>query len=33
VANLAVEFGFAPTIPIEMGVEAFVDWYRRYYGV
>lgn len=25
--------GFEPTTPIETGVPAFVDWYKRYHGV
>jgi UDP-glucuronate 4-epimerase len=33
VADLKADFGFAPTTSIEEGIGAFVDWYRRYYGV
>ncbi|MGH8387711.1 MAG: NAD-dependent epimerase/dehydratase family protein [Pseudomonas sp.] len=25
--------GFRPQIPVSMGVQSFVDWYRNYYGV
>jgi len=24
--------GYQPKVPVEQGVEAFVDWYREYYG-
>lgn len=27
------DLGYAPTTPIERGLPAFVDWYRRYHGV
>jgi UDP-glucuronate 4-epimerase len=33
VADLARDVDFAPRTPIETGVQRFVDWYRRYYGV
>ena len=32
VDDLARDFGFRPTTPIEVGVLRFVDWYRQYYG-
>ena len=25
------DVGFAPSTPIEVGVQRFVDWYREYY--
>lgn len=30
---LAQAVGFAPSTPLERGIQAFVDWYRAYYGV
>jgi len=33
VADLESDFGFAPKTSLETGIEAFVDWYRRYYNV
>ncbi len=27
------DHGFAPTTPIEIGIPAFVDWYRRYHNL
>ncbi len=30
---LAQELGFSPSTPLAKGVEAFVRWYRHYYGV
>ena len=32
VADLMADVGFAPTTPLEAGIDKFVDWYRRYYG-
>lgn len=32
VEDLARDVGFAPSTPIEEGVERFVRWYRDYYG-
>ncbi len=31
--DLRRDVGFAPTTPIEVGVERFVRWYRDYHGV
>lgn len=31
VSDLVREVGFAPSTPIELGVQRFVDWYRSYY--
>ncbi|MCJ2053865.1 NAD-dependent epimerase [Methylobacterium sp. J-070] len=33
VEDLATAVGYAPSTPIEVGVERFVRWYRDYYGV
>ena len=30
---IAHDLGYAPTTPIEVGVPAFVQWYRKYHGV
>ncbi len=27
------DLGFAPSIPIDVGLPRFVDWYRGYHGV
>lgn len=27
------DLGYAPTTPIEVGIPAFVEWYRRYHGM
>jgi UDP-glucuronate 4-epimerase len=27
------DLGFAPRVPIEQGVPAFVSWFRRYHGL
>jgi UDP-glucuronate 4-epimerase len=32
VDDLRRDVGFAPSTPIELGVERFVEWYRQYYG-
>ena len=32
IAAIAQDLGYAPTIPIEVGVPAFVRWYREYHG-
>jgi argininosuccinate lyase len=31
-ARVADELGFAPSMPIEVGIPDFVDWYRAYRG-
>ncbi|WP_321504595.1 NAD-dependent epimerase [Breoghania sp.] len=31
--DLEAATGFKPATPVEIGVKAFVDWYRDYYGV
>jgi len=31
VDSLIADIDFAPTTPIEEGVQKFVDWYRKYY--
>lgn len=33
VGDLARDFGFAPSTPIETGLSRFVDWYRAHYKV
>lgn len=33
VQDLEQEFGFKPSIPVEVGIPKFVDWYRSYYGI
>ncbi len=33
VSDLMVDVGFAPSTPLEVGIERFVGWYRNYYGV
>ena len=30
---IARDLGYRPTTPIDVGVPAFVDWYRRYHGI
>jgi UDP-glucuronate 4-epimerase len=30
--RLRAATGFAPSTPLALGLERFVDWYRRYYG-
>ncbi len=32
VTELARDTGYAPTTPVEVGIDRFVDWYRAYYG-
>jgi UDP-glucuronate 4-epimerase len=32
VDDLVRDFGYAPTVKVEEGVERFVAWYREYYG-
>ncbi len=32
-SELRDEFGFAPSTPLQMGVDKFVGWYLDYYGV
>jgi UDP-glucuronate 4-epimerase len=31
-SELRDEFGYAPSTTLEVGIERFVSWYRRYYG-
>jgi UDP-glucuronate 4-epimerase len=33
VSDLARDVGFSPSIPIEVGIQRFVEWYRSYYKV
>ncbi len=33
ISELVSDFGYAPTMPIEIGVDRFVKWYRTYYNV
>jgi UDP-glucuronate 4-epimerase len=33
VETLVSDVGYAPTTPISVGIDHFVDWYRSYYGV
>ena len=33
VGDLARDFGYRPSTPVEVGVRRFVDWYRAFYGV
>jgi UDP-glucuronate 4-epimerase len=33
VSSLAAAVGYRPTVSVEQGVAAFVDWYRTYYAV
>ena len=33
VSELASDVGYAPSTPVEVGVQRFVSWYRDYYGV
>jgi UDP-glucuronate 4-epimerase len=32
VDDLARDVGFAPSTPIDVGIQRFVEWYRGYYG-
>lgn len=32
VTDLIADIGYLPTTPVEVGIEHFVAWYRRYYG-
>lgn len=32
-ADFEAEFGPSPSTPLNKGVEAFVEWYRRYYAI
>ena len=32
VEDLVREFDYRPSMPVEEGVQRFVDWYRQYYG-
>ena len=31
VSRIAAKLGYRPTTPIEVGVPAFVKWYREYH--
>jgi UDP-glucuronate 4-epimerase len=31
-SELAEDFDYAPSTPIEVGIERFVEWYRKYYA-
>ena len=31
-SELAEDFGYAPSTPVETGIARFVEWYREYYG-
>jgi UDP-glucuronate 4-epimerase len=33
VSDLMADVGFAPSTPVEVGIERFVAWYKQYYGV
>ena len=33
ISALAADVGYAPKVPVEIGVGRFVDWYRDFYGV
>ncbi len=33
VSDFERDFGFRPSIPVEVGVRRFVEWYREYHGV
>ncbi|MGB3308504.1 MAG: NAD-dependent epimerase [Nodosilinea sp.] len=33
VSDLMADVGFAPSTPLEVGIERFVAWYRQYYGI
>ena len=33
VADLTADVGFAPSTPLEVGIEKFVAWYKDYYGL
>ncbi|WP_416349254.1 NAD-dependent epimerase/dehydratase family protein [Leptolyngbya sp. CCNP1308] len=33
VSDLMTDVGFAPSTPIEAGIQQFVDWYQQYYRV
>jgi UDP-glucuronate 4-epimerase len=32
VSELAADVGYAPSTPVEVGIERFVEWYRSYYS-
>ncbi len=32
VSDLMADVGFAPSTPIEVGMQRFIDWYRQYYN-
>ena len=32
ISAIQADLGFAPTTTIDVGVPAFVDWYRDYHG-
>ena len=33
VDDLVTEFNYKPSMPIELGVENFINWYREHYNV
>jgi UDP-glucuronate 4-epimerase len=33
VGDLARDFNYSPSTPVEKGIQRFVDWYRDFYGV
>lgn len=33
ISAIQADLGYAPTTPIEVGIPAFVDWYRTYHGI
>jgi len=33
VTALVAAIGYKPSTPIQVGVDAFVDWYRKYHGL
>ncbi|MCP5151338.1 MAG: NAD-dependent epimerase [Chromatiales bacterium] len=33
VSDLERDFGYRPSVPVEVGVRRFVEWYTSYYGV
>ena len=33
VADLAADFGYQPSTPVEEGIRRFVEWYKKYYKI
>jgi UDP-glucuronate 4-epimerase len=33
VIRLQKDYNYKPNISVEKGVEAFIDWYKRYYKI